>query len=198
MTRGSKDPAVADRWWQIPSLIRTGCCRYPTPCVCMLRRKAIWRGKNPRDFRKDRRERRWFVLERPRRDTNGGSETEVTVTSKLPKIGSLQPLGCTAWVLQTQVCKSSFSGWTKCALLIQMGFSIKGMSRNIGSGSRARACSLSLSPSHTHSLSLSSIFQEQLGTASLRKPCARTSSPAPLLNPSARLELLAARSTPSS
>ena len=29
------------------------------------------------------RERRWFVLERPRRDTNGGSETEVTVTSKL-------------------------------------------------------------------------------------------------------------------
>ena len=30
------------------------------------------------------RERRWFVLERPRRDTNGGSETEVTVTSKLP------------------------------------------------------------------------------------------------------------------
>ena len=26
---------------------------------------------------------RWFVLERPRRDTNGGSETEVTVTSKL-------------------------------------------------------------------------------------------------------------------
>ena len=28
--------------------------------------------------------RRWFVpvLERPRRDTNGGSETEVTVTSK--------------------------------------------------------------------------------------------------------------------
>ena len=30
------------------------------------------------------RERRWFVLERPRRDTNGGSETKVTVTSKLP------------------------------------------------------------------------------------------------------------------
>ena len=30
------------------------------------------------------RERRWFVLERPRRDTNAGSETEVTVTSKLP------------------------------------------------------------------------------------------------------------------
>ena len=30
------------------------------------------------------RERRWFVLERPRRDTNGGSETEVTVTSRLP------------------------------------------------------------------------------------------------------------------
>ena len=30
----------------------------------------------------DERERRWFVLERPRRDTNGGSETEVTVTSK--------------------------------------------------------------------------------------------------------------------
>ena len=29
------------------------------------------------------RERRWFE-ERPRRDTNGGSETEVTVTSKLP------------------------------------------------------------------------------------------------------------------
>ena len=27
------------------------------------------------------RERRWFVLERPRRDTNGGRETEVTVTS---------------------------------------------------------------------------------------------------------------------
>ena len=27
-------------------------------------------------------ERRWFVLERPRRDTNGGIETEVTVTSK--------------------------------------------------------------------------------------------------------------------
>ena len=31
----------------------------------------------------DERDRRWFVLERPRRDTNGGSETEVTVTSKL-------------------------------------------------------------------------------------------------------------------
>ena len=30
-----------------------------------------------------KRERRWFVLERPRRDTNGGGETEVTVTSKL-------------------------------------------------------------------------------------------------------------------
>ena len=30
------------------------------------------------------RERRWFVLERPRRDTTGGSETEVTVTSKQP------------------------------------------------------------------------------------------------------------------
>ena len=30
-----------------------------------------------------KRERRWFVLERPRCDTNGGSETEVTVTSKL-------------------------------------------------------------------------------------------------------------------
>ena len=30
-----------------------------------------------------KRERRWFVSERPRRDTNGGSETEVTVTSKL-------------------------------------------------------------------------------------------------------------------
>ena len=29
------------------------------------------------------RESRWFVLERPRRDTNGGSETTVTVTSKL-------------------------------------------------------------------------------------------------------------------
>ena len=28
-------------------------------------------------------ERRWFVLNRPRRDTNGGGETEVTVTSKL-------------------------------------------------------------------------------------------------------------------
>ena len=33
----------------------------------------------------DEEERRWFVLERPRRDTNGGSETEVTVTSKLEK-----------------------------------------------------------------------------------------------------------------
>ena len=32
-------------------------------------------------------ERRWFVLERPRRDTNGGSESEVTVTSKLPSKG---------------------------------------------------------------------------------------------------------------
>ena len=31
----------------------------------------------------EERERRWFVLERPRRDTNGGSETEATVTSKL-------------------------------------------------------------------------------------------------------------------
>ena len=30
----------------------------------------------------NRRERRWFVLKRPRRDINGGSETEVTVTSK--------------------------------------------------------------------------------------------------------------------
>ena len=29
-----------------------------------------------------RRERRWFVLTRPRCDTNGESETEVTVTSK--------------------------------------------------------------------------------------------------------------------
>ena len=29
------------------------------------------------------RERRWFLSERTRRDTNGGSETEVTVTSKL-------------------------------------------------------------------------------------------------------------------
>ena len=39
----------------------------------------------PECMRKMRmRERRWFVLERPRRDTNGGSETEVTVTSKLP------------------------------------------------------------------------------------------------------------------
>ena len=28
-------------------------------------------------------ERRWFVLERPRRERNVGSETEVTVTSKL-------------------------------------------------------------------------------------------------------------------
>ena len=28
------------------------------------------------------RERRWFVLERPRCDTNGGRETEMTVTSK--------------------------------------------------------------------------------------------------------------------
>ena len=28
------------------------------------------------------RERRWFVLERPRCDTNGGRETEVTVTSE--------------------------------------------------------------------------------------------------------------------
>ena len=28
------------------------------------------------------RERRWFVLKRPRCDINGGSETEVTVTSK--------------------------------------------------------------------------------------------------------------------
>ena len=28
------------------------------------------------------RERRWFVLKRPRRDINGGRETEVTVTSK--------------------------------------------------------------------------------------------------------------------
>ena len=35
-------------------------------------------------MRHKRGERRWFVLERPRRDTNGGSETEVTVTSKLP------------------------------------------------------------------------------------------------------------------
>ena len=35
------------------------------------------------DQGQSRRERRWFVLERPRRDTNGGSETEVTVTSKL-------------------------------------------------------------------------------------------------------------------
>ena len=29
------------------------------------------------------RERRWFVLKRPRCDTNEGSETEVTVISKL-------------------------------------------------------------------------------------------------------------------
>ena len=41
--------------------------------------RGIWRGARWRE-----RERRWFVLERPRRDTNGGSETEVTVTSKLP------------------------------------------------------------------------------------------------------------------
>ena len=36
------------------------------------------------DIPRPPRERRWFVLERPRRDTNGGSETEVTVTSKQP------------------------------------------------------------------------------------------------------------------
>ena len=30
----------------------------------------------------EERERRWFVLKRPRRNINGGSETEVTVTSK--------------------------------------------------------------------------------------------------------------------
>ena len=38
-------------------------------------------------------ERRWFVLERPRRDTNGGSETEVTVTSKLEREGAKLPGG---------------------------------------------------------------------------------------------------------
>ena len=85
----------------------------------------------------------------------------MTVTSKLPKIGSLQPLGCTAWVLQTQVCKSSFSGWTKCALLIQMGFSVKGTSRNIGSGSRARALALSLSLSHSLSRVQASQIERQ-------------------------------------
>ena len=31
---------------------------------------------------RDATERRWFVLKRPRRNINGGSETEVTVTSK--------------------------------------------------------------------------------------------------------------------
>ena len=40
-------------------------------------------GISTRDIASCERERRWFVLERPRRDTNGGSETEVTVTSKL-------------------------------------------------------------------------------------------------------------------
>ena len=41
--------------------------------------------KIPRcDVDRVRRERRWVVLERPRRDSNGGSETGVTVTSKLP------------------------------------------------------------------------------------------------------------------
>ena len=41
--------------------------------------RQVWRGARPDEVG----ERRWFVLERPRRDTNGGSETEVTVTSKL-------------------------------------------------------------------------------------------------------------------
>ena len=47
-----------------------------TPCIKLL--------GGGRGGHKQERERRWFVLERPRRDTNGGSETEVTVTSKLP------------------------------------------------------------------------------------------------------------------
>ena len=41
------------------------------------------------------RERRWFVLERPRRDTNGGSETEVTVTSKLQAKREREKVGFT-------------------------------------------------------------------------------------------------------
>ena len=42
-------------------------------------------GVKPKCRKRERereRERRWFVLKRPRRDINGGSETEVTVTSK--------------------------------------------------------------------------------------------------------------------
>ena len=33
------------------------------------------------DVKRWEKERRWFVLGRPRRDTNGGRETEVTVTA---------------------------------------------------------------------------------------------------------------------
>ena len=43
---------------------------------------------NPAFERKVARERRWFVLERPRRDTNGGSETEVTSLTGEAKSGT--------------------------------------------------------------------------------------------------------------
>ena len=56
--------------------------------VCTVRERDVGGGftkRQERDGKSRERERRWFVLERPRRDTNGGSETEVTVTSKRPQ-----------------------------------------------------------------------------------------------------------------
>ena len=49
-------------------------CSAPHSRQCAYHRStSAWGGK---------RERRWFVSKRPRRDTNGGSETEVTGTSQ--------------------------------------------------------------------------------------------------------------------
>ena len=50
----------------------------------IITRTAVVLARRRPSLKTGLRERRWFVLERPRRDTNGGSETEVTVTSKLP------------------------------------------------------------------------------------------------------------------
>ena len=50
-----------------------------TPCT-----NSLGGESGGHDVSVEMRERRWFVLERPRRDTNGGSETEVTVTEMIP------------------------------------------------------------------------------------------------------------------
>ena len=51
--------------------------------ICLKNPTRVWHGNFIITKRRKHRPRgrRWFVLERPRRDTNGGRETEVTVTS---------------------------------------------------------------------------------------------------------------------